>query len=254
MAMNVVVLVKQVPDTNAIKIERASGTVQPGGQHVISSYDQYAIEAAIRLKEAHGAEVTVLTLGPAGAKDALSRALAMGADKAIHLVTANPNASDTLAVAEAMAGHLRGLNPDIVLAGQGSDDYEGNQVGPQVAELLGLPVVSNVNGLEWAPVGQLTLTRDIEDGRQTVEVAPPVVLLAISGLNEPRYPSLKGIMAAKKKPTEQIATDVPVASERIAWSEPVAPEQTIAGVMVRDVPAAEAAKQLAGWLREQKLI
>lgn len=255
MPYNAVVLIKQVPDMNAVKIDRATGKPVLGGQNVISSFDEYAIEEALRLKEQHGGEVTIVCAGPAGAKDAVSRALAMGADRGTLLQVPDVNAVDTLAVARLLADRLRGMTYDIIFAGQNSDDYQTGQVGPQVAELLGLPQVSSVTKVA-ANGDRLTLHRDTEEGKQVVEVGTPVLLLAMTGLNEPRYPSLKGIMAAKRKPLEQVAvTPEPEPTEdRIAWSEPFVPERTVTGTVLQDVPAPEAAKQLLGWLKEQKLI
>ena len=252
--MNVVVIAKQVPDMNAVKIDRVTGKPVLSGQQVVSSYDAYAIEAAIQLKEVHGGEVTVVTVGAPAAKDVLSRALAMGADRGLLLTVPDANVLDTLAVAEVLAAHVKNLTYDIILAGQGSDDYETNQVGPQLAELLGLPLVSNINSLSVGAGGSLVLQRDIEDGRQTVEVEMPVLLTAISGLNEPRYPSLKGIMAAKKKPLDQIAVSTDSVQGRIGWGEPFVPERTVTGVLVQDTPPAEAAERLVAWLKEQKLV
>ncbi|MDP9365695.1 MAG: electron transfer flavoprotein subunit beta/FixA family protein [Chloroflexota bacterium] len=251
--MNVVVLVKQVPDMNAVKIDRASGKPVLSGQQVVSSYDAYAIEEALRLKERFGGEVTVVAAGPPSVKDAITRALAMGADRGLQIDVSNANDLDTLAVARLLADRVRGLNPDLVLVGQTSDDYETGQVGPQLAELLDLPLVSSVMGLA-VEGDRLTLRRDVEDGQQTVETTMPAVLMAITGLNEPRLPSLKGIMAAKRKPLERVEASPEPPGERIAWGEPYVPERGVTGMIVQDVPAAEAAKQLVGWLREQKLI
>jgi len=250
--LTIAVLVKQVPDMNAVKIDRATGAPQFSGQQAVNSYDEYAIEEALRLQERHGGETVALTIGPASAKDALTRALAMGIDRGIHIEVADGSGHDTLAVARMLAEQLRGLGPSLVLAGQAADDYESGQVGAQVAELLGMPLVSNIVSVEVGPDG-LTLRRDMEDGYQVVKAPLPAVLLSSTGLNEPRFPSLKGIMAAKKKPIEKVAGAASGAS-RISWTAPAAPEKTVAGVIVQDVPAAEAAKQLVAWLREQKVI
>lgn len=249
--MKTAVLVKQVPDMDAVRIDRTSGKPVFSGQNRVSSYDEHAIEAALRLQEQHGGEVIAVTVGPAGAKDALTRALAMGAARGVHVLVADQNAIDTLAVAGLIADQLRPLGVDLVLAGQTADDLESGQVGAQVAELLGMPVVSNAVSLTVED-GRATLRRDVEDGYQTVEAPLPLVVLASTGLNEPRLPSLKGIMAAKKKPIEQVAGAATAA--RATWSEPVAPERSAAGIVVQDVPPAEAARQLAAWLREQKLV
>lgn len=249
----IVVLIKQVPDMNAVKIDRATGKPILSGQSVISSFDEYAIEEALRLKEAHGGEVIVVSAGPPSVKDAITRALAMGADRGILIQVDDINALDTLAVAGLLAEPIRTLAYDILLLGQNSDDYVTGQVGSQLAELLGLPQVSSVTKVE-ANGDSLTLHRDTEDGKQVVDVATPVVLLAMTGLNEPRYPSLKGIMAAKRKPIEQITAAAPIANGRLTWGEPFVPDRTVTGTIVQDVQPAEAAKQLVGWLKEQKLI
>jgi len=251
MPYQIAVLVKQVPDLNAMRIDSATGKPVFGGQMVISSYDEYAIEEAIKLKEAHGAEVTVIAAGPAGAKDAVSRALAMGADKGILLEVA-ANDVDTRVLARVLADQLEGSGFDLILTGQSSDDTGTGQIGPQVAEYLGLPSVSSVIGLE-ANSSILSLLRDTEDGKQKVSVETPVLIMASSGLNEPRYPSLKGIMAAKKKPLETTKVDV-FASQDIVWGEPSREERAATGTIVTDVPAAEAAARLVAWLKEKKLV
>jgi electron transfer flavoprotein beta subunit len=253
MPYTVVVLIKQVPDMNTVRLDRASGRPIMSGQLAISSYDDYAIEEALRIKEQHGGDVIVISAGSPSVKDAVSRALAMGADRGIIVSVDGINELDTLQVAEILAEQIRGLNADIILAGQNSDDYSTGQVGPQVAELLGVPSLGSVASV--APNGAtLTVLRDTEDGRQTIEVATPVVLMAQAGLNEPRYPSLKGIMAAKKKPLETVNIPAPAKTGCISWGEPYVPERGSSGVIVQDQPAPEAAKQLVSWLRERKLV
>lgn len=250
--LTIAVLVKQAPDMNAVRIDRATGTAVFGGQPVVNSYDEHAIEAAVCLQETHGGQTVAVTAGPAGAKDALTRALAMGIDRGIHVEVADPNAHDTLALATVLAEQIRPLGVDLLIAGQAADDWETGQVGAQVAALLDLPLVSNIVSIEVAG-GALTAKRDIEDGYQTVTAPLPAALLASTGLNQPRLPSLKGIMAAKKKPIDKVAA-APAGDARMTWSAPKAPEKTIAGVLVQDVPAAEAARQLVAWLKEQKVL
>lgn len=250
--LTIVVLIKHVPDMNAVKIDRASGTPVLSGQRLISSYDVYAIEESLRLKERFGSEVMVVTAGPAGAKDALTRALAMGADRAIHIAVDDPGAVDTVQIARVLAEQIRPLNPDLVLAGQASDDYETGHVGPQVAELLALPLISSVVELDVTEQG-LTLRRDTEDGYQRVTAPLPALVLASTGLNEPRFPSLKGIMAAKKKPIERVSAQLDD-DHQISWSPPTVPPREGSGVILQDVAAEEAARQLVGWLREQKVL
>lgn len=250
--LTIAVLIKQTPDMNAARVDRATARVVTSGQLGISSYDRYAIEAALRLREAHGGEIVAVTAGPASARDVITRALAMGADRGVHVEMADANATDTLGLARVLADALRPTQCDIVLAGQASDDLESGQVGAQVAELLGLPVISNVVSIT-AEADGLLARRDMEDGYQTVRTPYPAMLLASTGLDEPRVPSVKGIMAAKKKPIEDVAA-ASVSEARLTWETPFVPPKTVSGVLVQDVPAAEAVQQLMAWLREQKLI
>lgn len=253
MSYSIIVLIKQVPDMNTVRVDRATGKPILSGQLAISSYDDYAIEEALRIKEAHGGEITVISAGPASVKDAVSRALAMGADRGVIIPVDNANELDTLALAGIIAAEIKNLSFDIILAGQNSDDYSTGQIGPQVAELLGIPSIGSIASV--SPNGSLlTVQRDTEDGRQTIEVSTPVMLMAQAGLNEPRYPSLKGIMAAKKKPLDTAAAPATASSTRLSWSDPYVPERGSSGILVQDQPAAEAARQLVGWLRERKLV
>jgi electron transfer flavoprotein beta subunit len=250
--LTIAVLIKQVPDMNAIRVDRATGRLVPSPQLGISSYDEYAIEAALRFKEQVGGEVIVVTAGPASARDVVTRALSMGADRGIHLELGDVNTTDTLGMARLLADVVRPLQCDLVIAGQTSDDFEAGQVGPQVAELLVMPVLSNVVEARIDEQG-LTVRRDMEDGFQTVRAPLPAVLLSSTGLDVPRLPSLKGIMAAKKKPVEKIAVAAP-AQDRIAWSTPFVPAKAVSGTIVQETPPAEAARQLVAWLQERKLI
>ncbi|CAN5716852.1 electron transfer flavoprotein subunit beta [soil metagenome] len=252
MSYTIVVLLKQVPDLNAARINRATGELQLSGQMAISSFDDYAIEAALQLKEAHGGEVVAVTAGPPGAKDALTRALAMGADRGLLLRIDDLDEASTSTLSRMLAESVASLSPDIVLTGQMSDDFATGEVGPQVAEFLGFPQVSSATRID-AVGPELRILRDTEDGKQKVGVQTPVLIMAMTGLNEPRYPSLKGIMAAKKKPQEILETrETPVSSGR--WSAPYVQERSAGGTIVQDVPAAEAATQLVAWLRENKLV
>lgn len=252
MAYSIVVLVRQVPDLNAARINQSTGQIQFSGQLVINSFDDYAIEEALRLKEAHGGEVTVVAAGPPSAKDAISRALAMGADKGVLVSIGDVDRLDALALAKVLAEVVRPLNPDIVLCGQMSDDFGGGEVGPALSVALNMPQVSSATSVE-ASGSTLTILRDTEDGKQRVSVETPVVIMAMTGLNEPRYPSLKGIMAAKKKPVD-IVEGMSAPASRTSWSTPFTQERTAGGVLVQDIPPAEAARQLVAWLRENKLI
>ncbi len=250
--LTIAVLIKQVPDMNAMRIDRSNGRIVPSAQLGMSSYDEYAVEAALRLKESFGGEVIAVAAGPASVRDVITRALAMGADRGIHLEFDDVNATDTLGMASMLSDALRPLACSLVIAGQTSDDYETGQVGAQVAELLHMPLISNVVEIQIDEEG-LWVRRDMEDGYQTVHSTLPAVLLSSTGLDQPRLQSLKGIMAAKKKPVETVAAGVPT-ERRLAWDAPYVPAKTVSGTIVQDLPATEAAKQLVAWLQEQKLI
>jgi electron transfer flavoprotein beta subunit len=201
--VNSVVCIKRVPDTEArIKIkDDKTGIDAAGIKFVISPYDEFALEAAIRFKEAKGAgEVTALTVSDGAAAEQLRSALAMGADKAILLK--GEASQDGLATARALAAEIKPLSPDLVLFGMKAVDDDQQQVGAMVAELLGLPGVTVVAEMEIEE-GKVVCHREIEGGVEVVEVALPAVITMTKGKFEPRYPSLKGIMAAKKKPLEE---------------------------------------------------
>jgi len=168
----------------------------------VSPYDEFAIEQALRVKEQVGAgEVIVISLGGAGVQAVLRNALAMGADRAMHLKADTP-LIDGFAAAHALSLEVKALNPDLVWFGRQAVDDDAAQVGPRVAEALGLPCVTAIASFTLAD-GKATVERDIEGGREVVEVTLPACLTTDKGLNEPRYASLKGIMAAKKKPLEE---------------------------------------------------
>ena len=217
-----VVCIKQVPDTETrVKVAADGRSLDPAGVTLIMNpYDEFALEQALRVKEQLGTgEVVVVSLGGAGVQTTLRTALATGADRAIHLKT-DANAPDALGVATALAHAVRPMQAGIVWLGKQAVDDDGGQVGPMLATLLGIPCVSVVAKFELN--GQSAkLEREIEGGREVVEVPLPVVLTTDKGLNEPRYASLKGIMAAKKKPIEERAVTLGAPhTERLALELP----------------------------------
>lgn len=199
-----IVCIKQVADTETrVKVAGDGRTLDPAGvTWILNPYDEYALEQALRIKEqAGGGEVIVASVGGAGVQTALRSALAMGADRAIHL-KADVVAPDPLAVARALAAEIGPLRPDIVWCGRQAVDDDAGQVGAMVAGLCGLPCVTVA--ATFALQGTTAVVeREIEGGREVIEVTLPAVFTADKGLNEPRYASLKGIMAAKKKPIEE---------------------------------------------------
>ena len=198
-----VVCIKQVPDTETrVKVGPDGRSLDPAGvTWVLNPYDEFAVEEALRIREKQGAgEVVARPLGGAGVQTTLRNALALGADRAIHLRA--DAAPDPIAVARALAAAIRGLSADLVWFGKQAVDDDQAQMGPMVAELLELPCATAIGKLELQD-GRAKVEREIEGGCEVVEVVLPAVLTAEKGLNEPRYASLKGIMAAKKKPIEE---------------------------------------------------
>ncbi len=171
-----------------------------GVNYMLSPYDEFAVEEALRIKEKLTGDVTVLSLGGNAHKETLRKALAMGVEKAVLLK--DDSVRDSNGVAKALAEELRQMSPDVILFGKQSIDYDNAQVGTLVAEMLGLPSVAVVVKLDIQE-GKVVCEREIEGGHEIVETKLPAVFLAQKGLNEPRYPSLKGIMAAKSKPIEE---------------------------------------------------
>jgi electron transfer flavoprotein beta subunit len=221
--MKIAVCVNHVPDTETRIKPAADGLTidRTGVGFIMSPYDEFAVEEGLRLREKFGGEVTILGLGGDPHKETLRKALAMGADRAMLLKDDAPR--DSFGVAHALAEELRSMSPDIVLFGKQSIDYDGAQVGTMVAALLDLPSVAVAVKLEVAADGAVLCEREIEGGHETVETRLPLVVTAQKGLNEPRYPSLKGIMAAKSKPiAEKPAAPVAARVTTVALRKPPA--------------------------------
>lgn len=201
--MEIVVCVKQVVDTEAEKkllppewrLDRESV------ENVLNPYDEYAVEEAVRLKEAHGGEVTVLCVGPEAAQDAVRKALAMGADKAVMVTDSALAGSDTQGIARVLAGALGDTKFDLVLMGTMSTDAQTGQVPSALGDALDIPVFTGLNKIE-VDGADIKVHRQTDQGYVEYAAPLPVVCSVVKGINEPRYPSLKGIMGAKKKPME----------------------------------------------------
>ncbi|HVO12096.1 MAG TPA: electron transfer flavoprotein subunit beta/FixA family protein [Vicinamibacteria bacterium] len=203
--MKIVVCVKQVPDTETrVKIAAAGDAISEAdvANWIVSPYDEFAIEEALRIREKRGGEVVLVTVGPERAQAALRTGLAMGADSAVHVKDATLEATDTLGTARALAAAIGSLAPfDLVLCGQQGVGGDNSQVPGMLAELLDLPQVTVATKIELQD-GKAVVEREIDGGREVWETPLPAVVSAQKGLNEPRYASLKGIMAAKKKPIQ----------------------------------------------------
>lgn len=200
--MKIAVCISQVPDTTTkVKIGADGKSIDPAGvTYIINPYDEFGVEAALQLKEKQGGETIALIVGKEAAKEVMRKAYAMGIEKGILVKT--DDALDSYAVARNLADVLKEINPDIIFFGKQSIDYDAHQVGSLVAEMLGLPSVSVVVGLT-VENGKLTAEREIEGGKEIVEISLPAVVSAQRGLNNPRYPNLKGIMQAKSKAIEE---------------------------------------------------
>jgi len=200
--MKIAVCVSQVPDTTTkVKIGSDGKTIDPAGvTYIINPYDEFAVEAALQLKEKNGGETVVVSVGKDSNKEAIKKAYAMGIEKGI-LVKSDAE-MDSYTVAKNLADVLKEVNADIILFGKQSIDYDDSQVGSLVAEMLGIPSIGVVVSLNVED-NKVTCEREIEGGKEVVESSLPVAISAQRGLNNPRYPNLKGIMAAKSKPIEE---------------------------------------------------
>jgi electron transfer flavoprotein beta subunit len=245
--LNIIVCVKRVPDTETrIRVGGDGTSIDLSGvKHVLGPYDEFAVEAALRKKEEAGeGEVAVVTLGDAASQETLRTALAMGADRAVLLegeVTA-----DGLATAKALAAEIRVSEPELVLLGVKAVDDDQQQVGPMLASLLGRPCATGVSSFEVTD-GSAVCRREVEGGTEVVELPLPAVVTLTKGEYEPRYASLKGIMAAKRKPLETKPADT-VASRLSVRAMEMPPERS-AGRIVGEGP--DAVPELIRLLREE---
>jgi electron transfer flavoprotein beta subunit len=260
--MNIVVLVKQVPDTYSERKLRSDGTLdRDATDAVLDEINERAVEAALQLKEAHdGSEVTVLTMGPDRATDAIRKALSMGADKAVHLSDEALAGSCAVQTARALAkaiGTVEGV--DLVVAGNEASDGRSAAVPAMVADVLGLPALTHAREIT-VDGSSVTVKRETDDGITVLTAQLPAVVSVGEKINEPRYPSFKGIMAAKKKPVATIgladagidASEVGLAAalSTVTSSQPKPPKS--AGEKVED--EGDGGSKVAAYLVSQKLI
>ncbi len=245
--MKIVVCIKRTPDTEAkIRLGEGGLSIDPSGvKFIISPYDEFAIEAGLQLKEAAGdGEVVLLSMGGDQTQETLRQGLAMGADQAIHL---KGNAGmDGLATAKALAAELKEMDASLILFGMKGADMDQQQVGPMTATLMGLPCVTAASGFELA--GEtLTCRREVEGGAEILEMDIPAVITVTKGKFEPRYASLKGIMAAKRKPLEE--KEAQGGQSRLIVRDLSYPPQRPAGRVVGEGP--DAVPELVRLLREE---
>jgi len=245
--VNIVVCVKRVPDTETrIRVGGDGTSIDPSGvKFVVSPYDEFAVEAALRLKESGAAgEVITLSLGEEAGQDVLRTTLAMGADQSILLK--GEVSQDGLATAKALAHEIASLDAPLVLLGVKAADDDQQQVGPMLATLLGRPVATAVSRFEMEG-DRLVCHREVEGGTEVVELSLPAVVTITKGAYEPRYASLKGIMAAKKKPLEIRDAQLPASRLRVKSIE--LPAERSAGQIVGQGP--DSVPELIRRLREE---
>ena len=244
--MKIAVPVKYTPDTETkVKIGADGKSINPDGvSFVMNPYDEFALEEALKIKEAGEAEVTVFTIGDDESAKALKTGMAMGADKAVLIKTATP--ADSLQAAGLLANALKDGGWDIILMGMKAVDSDSGAVGPMTAELLGLPCVTMITKLEISG-GKAVARREAEIGMEVIETSLPAVFTAQKGLNEPRYASLKGIMRAKKQPIDEITSgDAAVGTVVIEMRYP--PERPAGKIVGEGV---EAVPELVKLLKEE---
>jgi electron transfer flavoprotein beta subunit len=204
--MNIIVLLKQTFDTEEKIVIQDGQIVEDGPEYVINPYDEYAVEEAVKLKETQSAQVTVVTLGPPRVESALRTALAMGADKAILIEDDESLNLDEHCISKVLSAAIKDREYDLILTGSMSVDNGASQVAVRVAEELNLAHVATAVELT-IDSDKVTVVKDVEGNSEVIEASLPLLVTAQQGLNEPRYPSLPGIMKAKKKPIERLSID-----------------------------------------------
>ncbi len=263
--MKICVLVKEVPDAAVEKrIDPSSKRIDRGGEKNLNPFDTHAIEAAMQVKEGGAVEVeevVAVTMGPESAFRALHKAVSLGADRSVHLTDDALAGSDVNATGYALAKVLESESPDLVLLGQQSDDGECYTIGAVVADHLKMPSLTQVIKMD-VEGEKLRCERQAEYGYDTVEVALPAVISVGDAINEPRYPSLKAIMGAKKKQLDTKAIgDVGIEADKVgADGSRTAvlainpPEEKAAGEIIEDEDTDETVEKIVNWLDERKLL
>jgi electron transfer flavoprotein beta subunit len=257
--------VKEVPDAAVEKrINPSTGRLDRSGEKNLNPYDTHAIEAAMQLREGGQMqvdEIVAVTMGPSSAVRALHKAVSLGADRSVHLADDALAGSDVAATGYALAKTLERESPDVVLLGQQSDDGECYTIGAVVADHLQMPSLTQVIKIDVTD-GKLRCERQAEYGYDTVDIELPAVISVGDAINEPRYPSLKAIMGAKKKPLDALAIgDVGIEADRVGEAGSMvvasafrAPPAKQGGQVIEDEDTDETVEKIVAWLEERKLI
>ena len=251
--MNIVVCVKHIPDPNLPPEMDGNRLKREGVQGVLDPGDEFGVEAGLQLKEAHGGEVTLVSMGPAQAMDAIRRGLSMGADKGVLITDDALQDADALTTARALAAAIKRNEFDLVIAGVESTDGYTGTMPSTLAELLGVPQLTFAKTLEIND-GTARVNRQTAEGYHVVEAPLPALITVTAGVNEPRYASFKGIMAAKKKPVDQLSlADLGIdASVKQKVAQLVPAEERKAGEVIQD--DGNAATRIAEFLKNEKVI
>ncbi len=260
--MNIVVCIKQVPDTNEVKLDPKTGTlIRDGVPSIINPDDKAGLEAALVLKDRFDAKVTVLTMGPPQADKALREALAMGADEAILLTDRAFAGADTWATSMTLAAAIKKIDYDLIIAGRQAIDGDTAQVGPQIAEKLELPQVSYVKELD-RDGDHLFITREFEDRAHKIKIKMPCLITTLAELNEPRYMSVAGVMDAYREKEVQTWTRADIVIDDAALGlkgSPTRVKKSFTKAVKApgkkyDVDAAQAAQIILDNLKEKYII
>jgi electron transfer flavoprotein beta subunit len=254
--VNIVVCVKHIPDPNLPVEMEGTRLKREGVQGVLDPGDEFGVETGLQLKEAHGGEVTLVSMGPTQAMEAVRRGLSMGADKGVLISDDSLENADALTTAKVLAAAIKRNEFDLVIAGVESTDGYTGTMPSTLAEILGIPQLTFVKEIE-AGNGSLKIQRQTADGYHVVEAPLPALVTVTAGVNEPRYASFKGIMAAKKKPVEEIsASDLGLSGDALAIKQNVtdlsSAEERKAGEVIQD--EGEGAARIADFLKEAKVI
>ncbi|MGI6093197.1 MAG: electron transfer flavoprotein subunit beta/FixA family protein [Veillonellaceae bacterium] len=261
--MDIIVCVKQVPDTAEVKIDPATNSIiRQGVPSILNPFDKHAVEAALRLKEKNGGKVTVISMGPSQAKDVLKECIALGADEAVLISDRAFGGADTLATSYTLAAAIRKLGSfDVILCGKQSIDGDTAQVGPELAEHLGVVPITYAADIE-VNGNAVVVKREQEDCYEVIEAKFPVLITVVKSINEPRHASVKGVMKANRKNIPVLSQqDLEIDGERIGLKgSPTqvrrifAPSHRVQGEIIESSSAKEAAHLLIQKLSEAKII
>lgn len=249
--MKIAVLVKQVPDTETNLKVSGTAISEAGVKWIVSPFDEHALEESLRLRDKTSAEITAISLGPDRVQEALRTAYALGVDKAVQIKDDSYNVLDANYSAQVLAAYLKQLNPDLILAGHVAIDSQSSMVPAMIAQILGCANINNAVSIE-VNGSDVKVKREIEGGTAEMSASGTVVVTAAKGLNDPRYPSLKGIMASKKKQLETVdvgSLGVSASKIEIASLEPPPPRPP--GRVIEAETPEDKAKELVRLLREE---